>query len=842
MLMPDFGWIIKMAFRDFRKNISRLLLFVSSIVVGIAALVAISSFGENLTADIDNQAKELLGADLVLENSKPVGDQPLDSLALEMASEVNFASMVAFPKTGASRLTQVRALEGAFPFYGFFETIPASGDADFRSGGKKALVEKTLLAQFNAQVGDLIKVGEVEFVIAGELQKVPGQTGITATVAPAVYIPQAYLEETGLVQYGSRVNYNRYFLFAENTDVEALIKPFEDAWEVDRIDADTVEDRKRSTGRSFANLSNFLSLVAFIALLLGCVGVASAVNVFVKEKLASVAVLRCLGVASRDVLLIYLTEIVIMGFIGAILGAFLGTLLQFILPAVFSDFLPVEVSFGISWLSVGFGVLTGLFVSVLFALLPLLKVRNVSPMATLRPETADTTILKDPLRWLVIIGILAFIWGFSFYLLQNVNLAFGFTGFVVFAFGILWGVAQLIIWAVRRFLPISFEYTLRQSLANLYRPNNQTVSLIATIGLGTAMISTLFFLQNQLLEEAKFADKEDQPNMLMFDIQTAQLDDVRQAIESKDLPIMQEVAIVTMQLDEINGINKKENEELPDEENYSRWLYNREFRVTYRDTLIDSETLTEGELIPVGARGDSIFVSLEKGFGEGNGIKIGDEVVFNVQGRPIKTYVGSFRDVKFNQVSTNFLVLFPGGVLEQAPKFHVLITKTKNDRQAADVQVEIVRRFPNISIINLGAIVETLEEILGKISFVIQFMAFFSIATGILVLISSLIISKYQRMRESILLRTLGASSAIVSKINTLEYFFLGSLASLSGIILSFGATWLLSEFVFNIQFRGAWLEALMLYVSITFLTIVLGWMNGRKIINQPPMEILRGN
>jgi putative ABC transport system permease protein len=840
--MPDFGWIIKMAFRDFRKNISRLMLFVSSIVVGIAALVAISSFGENLTADIDNQAQELLGADLVLENSKPVGDQALDSLAIDMASEVNFASMVAFPKTGASRLTQVRALEGAFPFYGFFETIPASGDADFRAGGKKALVEKTLMAQFNAQVGDLIKVGEVEFEIAGELQKVPGQTGITATVAPAVYIPQAYLEETGLVQYGSRVNYNRYFLFAEQTDVEALIKPFEDNWEIERIDADTVEDRKRSTGRSFANLSNFLSLVAFIALLLGCVGVASAVNVFVKEKLASVAVLRCLGVSSKGVLLIYLTEIVIMGLAGAILGAFLGTLLQFVLPAVFSDFLPVEVSFGISWLSVGFGIVTGLFVSVLFALLPLLKVRNVSPMATLRPETADSTILKDPLRWAVIVGILAFIWGFSFYLLSDVKLAFGFTGFVVFSFGILWGVAQLIIWAVRRFLPISFTYTLRQSLANLYRPNNQTVSLIATIGLGTAMISTLYFLQNQLLQEARFADKEDQPNMLMFDIQTAQLEDMKNTIKAQDLPIMQEVAIVTMLLDEINGIDKKENEDLSDEENYSRWLYNREFRVTYRDTLIDSETITEGELVPVGARGDSVFVSLEKGFGEGNGLKIGDEVVFNVQGRPIKTYVGSFRDVKFNQVSTNFLVLFPAGVLEQAPKFHVLITKTKNDRQAADVQVQIVREFPNISIINLGTIVETLEEILGKISFVIQFMAFFSIATGILVLISSLIISKYQRMRESILLRTLGASSAIVTKINTLEYFFLGSLASMSGIILSFLATWLLSEFVFNIQFRGAWLEALMLYLSITFLTIVLGWLNGRKIINQPPMEILRGS
>lgn len=840
--MPDFGWIFKMAFRDFRKNISRLLLFVSSIVVGIAALVAISSFGENLTADIDNQAKELLGADLVLENSKPIGEQLIDSAATQTASEVNFASMVAFPKTGASRLTQVRALEGAFPFYGFFETVPASGDTDFRSGGKKALVEKTLMAQFNAEVGDQIKVGEVLFTVVGELQSVPGQTGITASVAPAVYIPMQYLEETGLVQYGSRVKYSRYFQFETNTDVEGLIKPYEDQWEEDRVDADTVEDRKRSTGRSFANLSNFLSLVAFIALLLGCVGVASAVNVFVKEKLPSVAVLRCLGVSSRDVLLIYLTEIVIMGFIGAILGSFLGTLLQFVLPAVFADFLPVKVSFGISWLSIGFGVVTGLFVSVLFALLPLLKVRNVSPMATLRPETGDSTLLKDPLRWLVIIGILTFIWGFSFYLLGRVDFAFGFTGFVVFAFGILWVVAQAIIWAVRRFLPISFEYTLRQSLANLYRPNNQTVSLIATIGLGTAMISTLFFLQNQLLEEAKFADKEDQPNMLMFDIQTAQLQEVKATIEERNLPIMQEVPIVTLLLNEINGIDKKENEELSEDEDYPRFLYNREFRVTYRDTLISSETLTDGKLVPLGAKGDSIFVSFEKGFATGNGLKLGDEIEFNVQGRPITAYVGSFRDVKFNQVSTNFLVLFPEGVLDNAPKFHVLITKTKDDREAADVQAEIVREFPNISIINLGTIVKTLEEILGKISFVIQFMAFFSIATGILVLISSLIISKYQRMRESILLRTLGASSAIVSKINTLEYFFLGSLASLSGIILSFGATWLLSEFVFNIPFRGAWLEATMLYLSITLLTIVLGWLNGRKIINQPPMEILRGN
>ena len=838
--MSDFSWVLKMAFRDFRKNFSRLLLFVSSMVVGIAALVGISSFGENLKKGIDQQSKELVGADLVLENNKPLGIQPTDSLAVATAEEINFASMVAFPSTGASRLTQVRALEGNFPFYGKLETIPVEAEASFRKGGKRALVEKLLMAQFNAEIGDSIKVGNLSFYIEGELQKVPGQTGITATVAPAVYIPMEYVEATGLIQYGSRLEYVRYYQLDDLTNPDDLVKKYEEQWEEEKVGADTIEDRKRQTGRSFENLSNFLSLVAFIALLLGCVGVASAVNVFVKEKLASVAVLRCLGVSAWTAMKIYLVQILIMGLAGAVFGSFLGSILQFILPAVFADFLPVDVTIALSWKSIGFGVLTGLLVSVLFALLPLLKIRKVSPMATLRPEEGETKINKDPLRWAVVVGILLFVYGFSFYLLNGWKQALGFTGFVVFSFLILWTVAIGIMWLIRKFLPISLQYPIRQSLANLYRPNNQTVSLIATIGLGTAMISTLFFVQNQLLDEAKFADKKDQPNMLLFDIQTFQVEAVADKIRSQDLPIMQQVPIVTMGLESINGLTKKGNDTLPEDDKRSRGLYNREFRVTYRDTLISSERLVTGELRKVSNPGDSVFVSFDQGYAMRTGIKLGDEIIFNVQGRPITTYVGSFRDIKFNQVSTNFLVLFPENVLNNAPKFHVLITKTKNDRQAADVQSEIVREFPNISIINLGAIVETLEEILGKISFVIQFMAFFSIITGILVLISSLIISKYQRMRESILLRTLGADSGLVSKINTLEYFFLGSLASLSGILLSFLATWLLSEFVFELPFRGAYKEALIVYVAITALTILLGWLNGRKIVKMPPMEILR--
>ncbi|GEO22596.1 ABC transporter permease [Cyclobacterium qasimii] len=838
--MVDWGWSFKMAKREFRKTGVKLILFVSAIVTGIAALVAVTSFGDNLSKDIDNQAKELLGADLLLKKNQNIEFLEIEEIASEHSLEINFASMVYFPKVGDSRLTQVRALEGEYPYYGTLETLPQEGERAFRSGGKKALVEKTLMAQFGAVVGDSIKVGNVTLEIVGALQKVPGQTGITATVAPAVYIPMDQLEASGLVQYGSRVNYNHYFLFPETFDLQSLIDENKDVWDEDRVNFDTVQSQKESTGRSFENLSNFLTLVAFIAVLLGCVGVGSAVNVFVKEKLPSVAVLRCLGVKALDIIVVYLVQIFFMGLVGSIIGAIAGALLQFLLPLVFSEFLPVEVTVQLAWGAIGVGIVTGVMISILFALIPLLKIRKVSPMMTLRPDDQSGGFGNDPARIFVLFAIVVFILLFSFFLLGKWDQTLWFTGFVVLSFGALWLLAMGVMKAIRTFLPISLNYPVRQALSNLYRPNNQTVSLLATIGLGTAMIGTLFFIQDQLLDEVRFADKEDQPNMLFFDIQTSQVDSMITVLESEDLPILQHVPIITMGVSEVNGLSKLDNEELEDEERRSGSFYNREFRVTYRDSLINTEELVEGALKPYNVESDSIFVSMEEGYAERNHMKIGDEIVFNVQGRPLTTYVGSIRKVNFRRVSTNFLVVFPDKVLDNAPKFHVLITKTKDDIASANIQNTIVRQFPNVSVVNLSMIVETLEDLLGKIGFVIQFMAFFSILTGILVLISSLLISKFQRVRENILLRTIGAERKVLIKINILEYLFLGSLAAGGGLVLSVLASFLLSYFVFEIAFSLAWQPLFIVFGLITGLTVFLGWINSLNILKANTMDILR--
>ena len=401
-------WYFLMAWRDARRSKSRLLLFISSITLGIAALVAINSFSENLKDDINAQSKELLGADLELASNDPNFHYDLmDSLEWEVSYENSFASMIFFPKNQQSRLVDVRSLKGNFPYYGTIETEPLTAESTFRSGGKKALVDKSVLIQYDVQVGDSIKIGLTTFVIEGALISSPSQSIGATLLAPAVYIPLQYLDETGLVQKGSRVYYRRFYQFKNlptGFDIDEQIKADSDSLRLARISSETVEERREETGDTFANLANFLNLVAFVALLLGCVGVASAVHIYMKEKMRSVAILRCLGTQGRDAFLIYLIQIIAVGLVGSVLGALLGTFVQRILPEIFKNFLPVEVSLSLSWPSIAGGIITG--VIILFYLLwLLLSIRRTSPLVTLRGISDNQTHLKDKIIWLVYAGI-----------------------------------------------------------------------------------------------------------------------------------------------------------------------------------------------------------------------------------------------------------------------------------------------------------------------------------------------------------------------------------------------------------------------------------------------------
>ncbi|HEY0676807.1 MAG TPA: FtsX-like permease family protein, partial [Chitinophagaceae bacterium] len=536
---------------------------------------------------------------------------------------------------------------------------------------------------------------------------------------------------------------------------------------------------------------------------------------------------------------IYLIQIAGIGLIGSIIGAALGSVIQQFLPIVLSDLLPIEVEAGISWTAIGQGILLGLVISVLFALLPLVSIRKISPLNSLR-VSFEHTLIKDPLKWIVYALVVSFIVLFTYVQLGEWMEAIVFSAGILIAFLVLMAIAALLTWLVRKFFPSSWSYVWRQGLANLYRPNNQTRILIVSIGLGTALVCTMFFIQSILLNRITLSASGNQPNMVLFDIRSSQRDDVVKLARQQGLPVEGTVPIVNMRLESINNITA---EMLRKDSTIKirSWLFNWEYRVTYRDSIISSERITDGKWVGnADPAKELVPISISKNMADGNNIKIGDTMLFNVQGSLIKTIVSSVRQVDWNRIQTNFMVVFPAGVLEKAPQFHVIMTRVPSVESSALFQQSMVRQFPNVSIIDLGLILSIVDEILDKLGFVIRFMAAFSMITGLVVLVASVLISKYQRVRESVLLRTLGSSRRQIFAITALEYFFLGAFAAVTGIALALAGSWALAHYTFETTFTPQLLPILIVFVSVSALTVVIGLANSRFVVNRPPLEILR--
>ena len=838
-------WTVKMAWRDSRSHRSKLFLFMAAIIVGVAAQVAITSFRSNLNSSIENQAKELLGADLEVERNAPFQEElqaVLDSLGGDISTALEFNSMAFFPKNGNTRLSQISAIEGDFPFYGDLITEPASAAQTFQTNGG-ALVDEPVMRLFDLQPSDSVKIGRVTYEIEGTLIEIPGQPVAASFFGPRIFIPKENVEATGLLQRGSRLEYVSWHKFPEGTDMVAVDDRLDDLRDEQglRFGYDTVDEREEEVGEAILYLSNFLNLIGFIALLLGGIGVASSIFVYIRQKINTVAVLRCVGVSSNQALLIYLIQAAAMGLVGSVLGAIIGSVIQMYLPVLVQDFLPVDIELYISWTSIAIGIGTGLVISVLFALFPLLAVRKISPLYSIRSIQINLThLLSNYTKIILSTILLVFVTAYAWLMIGEVLPSLAFTGGLVVSLLLLTGFAKLIMKGSRKFLRAGFSYELRQGLANLYRPNNQTTTLLLTFGLGVTMISSLYLTQDMLLDQIDFGGQEDLPNLALYDIQYDQNDGVNDIIDSNGHQILQNVPIVTMRIQSINGMTPEELRE-DTTTNPRGWALNREYRSTYRDSLLPTESLVDGEWIGQAEGFDQVVpISVEVDQMEDLDASIGDTLTWDVQGIPIQTYIASTRTVKWDQPSPNFFVVFPAGVLDNAPQFFATTIKTDGRDSSLELQQELVQAYPNVSAIDVGLVFETVQNFLDKVTFVIKFIGLFSIITGLIVLAGSAATSRFQRIREAVLLRTLGASKKQVVKIQVIEYALLGIMASITGLSLSVGASYLIGYFYFEINFVPDFIIIGIEILILTALVLIIGLLNTRGIHNKPPLEVLR--
>ena len=835
------NFILQMAWRDTRASRRRLLLYSLSIVLGVAALIGISSLGDNLRAAVDTQAKGLLGADLSATARQTFSDKALARLRAagpESAQGVATTTMATFGN-GQRRLVSLNAVEGGFPFYGEVETVPAGALARLAEGSN-AIIEETALTQAGLAVGDLVTFGPTAFTIVGVLKKYPGQSPFASMFAPRVQVSMPALLATNLLQKGSLAQHSFYLKLPPAADARAVEKKLREELRGERLNFATAEERKEQIGLVLKNVFSFTSLVGFLALFLGAVGVASAMHVFIRQRLATVAVLRCLGASARTSFAIYLTQGLGLGLVGSGLGVGLGLALQFALPVLLQKFLPYNLEFTLSWPAILKGLGAGVGVSALFTLLPLLEVRRVSPLLVLRSGWEDNPGRPDPLRWAVMLAIGLAMFGFALLQANYWVAGLGFTAVMGVSFAVLAGAAQGIIWLTRRLRTGWLPYPWRQGVANVHRPNNRTLLLVMSLGLGTFMLLTLLLARAALLGQLEGMGSGDRPNLMFFDVQADQLEQLTAIAKREGVPLTKTSPIITMRL---SGLKGRTAEELAADKNSSlpNWALRREYRSTHRPALDDAEKVIAGTFVgraPVGQV--RVPVSIEESLAKDLQLAVGDELEFNVQGVPLPAVIGSIRSVEWRRMQTNFFFVFPEGPLDGAPATYAAAAKAKNPEETARLQRAVAKELPNISAIDLGLILRLFDGIFTKIAWAITFLASFTVITGIVVLVCAVLMGRHQRVREAVLLRTLGAQRWQLRQMMLAEYAVLGGLAAATGGALAVGANALLAKFLFKVSATPPLPLLGVFLVAVTALTIVTGLLANRGVSGHPPLEVLR--
>jgi len=857
------GFVLAMAWRETRASRRRLLLFASAIAIGVAALVAIGAFTANLESAVRREARSLLGADLQITSTRPFSQairRLLDSTAaagVPIARRTMFSSIAYVPRiAAASRLAEVRAVGEGFPFYGEARTSP-EGAWRRLAREQVAIVDTSLLLGLGARIGDSLVLGRATFVIAGVVGDVPGRlSGSVNEFGSQVYIPERFVERTGLIVFGSRARYAALFKFDDPRAARRYVDRHSRLFERERVRARSAQDAEEDVTETLRNMSSFLQFVGLVALLLGGIGVASGITAFLAGKLDTIAVLRCLGARRPLVFAIYLVQAVGLGLVAAALGALLGTGLQLLLPRVLRGVLPLNVVVTLEPMVLLGGIAIGVGVSVLFALRPLLEVRLISPLQAIRKAyETERSAPRDPLRLLAFGLLCAGVLALCLYRNEDPMVGLAFAGAIAASVGVLALTARFAIWLARRLTTRTgirrrWPYVLRQGLANLHRPRNQTAAVVTALGFGVGLLAALYLVQANMLRQVIDAVNatRGKPNMVFIDVQPDQVAGVETLIREAGPAMVQPVPMIPMRIAAVNGRSAQailsDTSPLRTE---APWMLRREYRSSYRDSLVESETLVRGRWwrgTGAGARDGSgalVYpISISTEMADDMRLNLGDRISWDVQGARIETRVTSVRAVDWARLEPNFFVVFSSAGLARAPATWIVLTRLEDGGRRAVLQRAMAERYPNAIAFDITVIQNTVERIFGRVAIAVRFMAVFSLAIGTLVLLGAVAAGRGQRIREGALLKTLGATRRQLTRILLAEYLALGLLAALVGIVLASAGGWAFTRYVMELPFKLPALPLAGVLAITSVLVAIVGLTASREVFRRTAMEVLR--
>lgn len=837
------GW------RDLKSAPGKFAFVVLSVALGVAALVGVRGFSESFRRMLTTESRALMGGDL----SARVFHVPTTSETEKIAAVdralgghstwvVETLSMASVPPDPVPLLVTLKSVDPSqYPYYGragLEPSMPLSQALE----GDSAVVADEFLVRMNAHVGQQLKLGGHNFTIRAVLTDEPDRMSAGAGMGPRVMISSASLDKTGLLGPGSRASRRLLMRFPATVDAVKARKQVEGAIG----DAQVMDFKEGNPALSdgLDRATAILSLICLVAMVLGAIGVAMAMHAHLEQRMDMLAILKAIGANSGDLLRIFLLQTLALGLAGGLLGVAAGVGVMALLPVVFGKLLPVHTALAFPWKSVAAGLGTGLLTTLLFCVPPLLDVRAVRPVLVLRRlvEQGQSGVRAWLARWwarrlqlAIAMLVLAALGGVAWALSDSAKVGGAFALIFAVTLLVLLVLAALALAALRyvlRRVRLRLPSSLRHGLANLYRPGNQSAAVLAALGTGVMLILSVYLTQGMLLRELHETASPKLPNVFFIDVANNEVEGLREffAHQPGVTDPLDLIAVVRGRFLSLNGTPV---EQLKDQHYPRQMLQNAE--LSWADEPPPGDKILQGAWWK---SADAAEIAVGDSTAERLHLGVGSAVQLEVNGRAMWLKVAAIYRADGQHLGARVPFMLPSGQLKD---------ETANWYGGVHMQMQqipameraLFQQFPTVTVINLADVLHRIETVVDQITFVVRFLAGFSILAGLMILASSIASARFRRMREAVVLKTLGATRMRIVRTFSVEFSVLGLLSGLVGVVFANLLTRLVLHRL-QVGFQIDWGATAVALVGTAILATATGWIASYRILGLRPLEVLR--
>jgi putative ABC transport system permease protein len=832
---------LRFALRDLRSGLKGFWIFLTCLALGTAAIAMIGSLSASIERGLNEQGQSLLGGDAEFALiHRETTDKELAFIAGQgtVSKIATLRAMAVAPAT--TTLVEIKAADAAYPLFG---AVALQGDVSlqnatsFNGGSYGVAVDPLLLGRLGIKIGDTIKIGTLDVQVRSTITVEPDRISDGFILGPRVLMSADALKATGLIQPGSLVTYHyRVKLVGDKSQaaVQDLLQKAKTEFPGAGWQIKSRDKAAQGTASFVDRLSYFLTLVGLTSLIVGGAGIANAVTAFVEGRIGTIATLKCLGAASRDVFGIYLTEILLVAILAIAIGLGAGAVTPLLASTLLKNILPLPLTSQIEMAPLALTAALGFLVTLAFSIWPLARTHQIPASALFRHRIVQ---LRGAPHWGYLASIaasLAAIAALVFISFSNRRITAYYLGGLLVSFIILMGLAYAIIWLARK-APKPKSAIWRYAISNLYRPGSSAISVILALGLGLTLFVTLALTDQTISQELRAGIPERAPAFFVLDVRNDELAKFKEAVSKYEG--VKKVDNAPMLRGRIARIGDAPVEKVKSQGD-GGWALRGDRGLTYAETLPEGSELVAGQWWAKDYSGPPL-VSFVDEIANDIGLKLGDSVTVNVLGRDVTAKVANFRKVNWRSMGINFVMVFSPNTLKSAPHSHIVTIEMEGGDEAKLLN-GIAREFPSVTAVRVKEALATISDLLGKMLAAIRGANALTLLTGVLVLSGALAAGLTARSYEAVVLKTYGASRAQLMGAFVIEYAVLGLAAAVFGIAVGSLGSWFMAQWILEMPWHFSIVVAASTAFIAMFITIVAGLTVTWAALAAKPAPILR--